>query len=146
MGMRYNYPLSKRLLAQAVTAAHSYRFPCNFMSSNNSSVHLDDYNLGIQWANCCAAPDQLQRLAILRQRLDASRSLSWKGFFSRNGQCGYSRAELVAFEVLGTENGIKRADASRFWQEILGEQSKKVDELPFLKGFAEGAIDQLGGS
>jgi len=113
------------------------------MSSNHSSIHLDGYNLGIKWANCCAAPDQLQRLAILRQRLNASRSLSWKGFFSGNGECGYSRAELVAFEVLGTDNGIKRSDASHFWQEILGEQWVKVDELPFLKGFTEGAIDQI---
>ena len=116
------------------------------MSNNHTAIHLDGYNLGIQWANCCAAPDQLQRLAILRQRLNASRSLSWKDFFSRNGECGYSRAELVAFEVLGTDNGIKRSDASRFWREVLGEQWGKVDELPFLKGFAEGAIDQLGGS
>ena len=114
------------------------------MSNDNSSIHLDGYRLGIQWANCCAAPEQLQRLVILRQRLDASRSISWKRFFSGDGQCGYSRAELIAFEVLGTEHGIKRADASRFWRRILGEQSRKVEKLPFLKGFAEGAIEQTG--
>ena len=114
------------------------------MPSNNSSSHLDGYNLGIQWANCCAAPEQLRRLAILRQRLDASRSISWREFFSGSGECGYSRAELIAFEVLGTESGVKRSDASRFWRSILGEQSRKVDKLPFLKGFAEGAIEQIG--
>jgi hypothetical protein len=115
------------------------------MYNNNSPIHVDGYNHGLQWANCCAAPEQLQRLAILRQRLDASRSISWKSFFSGNGECGYSRAELIAFEVLGTGRGLKRTDASRFWQDILGEKSGKVDELPFLKGFAEGAIDHIGG-
>jgi len=114
------------------------------MPNNHLPIHLDGYNHGLQWANCCAAPEQLQRLAILRQRLNASRSISWKAFFAGNGACGYSRAELIAFEVLGTGSGIKRTDASRFWQEILGEKSRKVDELPFLKGFAEGAIDLIG--
>ena len=113
------------------------------MPKDNSPIHLDGYNHGLQWANCCAAPEQLQRLAILRQRLDASRTISWKAFFSGNGACGYSRAELIAFEVLGTDNGVKRTDASRFWREILGDKCSRVDELPFLKGFAEGAIDQI---
>ena len=113
------------------------------MSIENSPIHLDGYSIGIQWANCRAAPEQLQRLAILRQRLDASRTISWKTFFSRNGNCGYTRAELIAFEVLGTDRHIKRSDASRFWQEVLGEHSDRADELPFLKGFAEGAIDQV---
>ena len=118
-------------------------YQSQLMSRDDTTIHLDGYNRGIQWANCCAAPEQLQRLAILRQRLNASRSISWKAFFTGDGECGYSRAELIAFEVLGTENGIKRSDASRFWQEILGEHSNRVYELPFLKGFAEGAIDQI---
>lgn len=112
------------------------------MFSDCSSIHLDGYTVGFQWANRRAAPEQLQRLAVLRQRLDASRTISWNAFFAKNGNCGYSRAELIAFEVLGTDNRIKREDASRFWQEILGEHCGKADELPFLKGFAEGAIDQ----
>lgn len=113
------------------------------MSIDNSPIHLDGYHIGIHWANRRAAPEQLQRLAILRQRLDASRTISWKAFFSKNGNCGYSRAELIAFEVLGTDNGFQRSDAFQFWQEILGERSGKADELPFLKGFAEGAIEQV---
>ena len=114
------------------------------MPIDQSPIHSDGYEFGIQWASRGAAPDQLDRLAILRQRLNASRSISWKAFFSKNGTCGYSRAELIAFEVLGTDNGIQRCDVPQFWQATLGEHSHKVDELAFLRGFVEGAIDQIG--
>ena len=63
------------------------------MSTENATIHLDGYKLGLQWANCRAAPEQLQRLAILRQRLNASRSINWKAFFSKNGNCGRSGPE-----------------------------------------------------
>jgi len=113
----------------------------HFMPVNNALIQVEGYRHGTRWANCRAAPEQPQRLAILRQRLDAARSISWKTFFAENGPCGYTRAELVAFEILGTESGVKRADAGLFWKDVLGDKSSKVDQLPFLRGFAEGAID-----
>jgi hypothetical protein len=113
------------------------------MSDTPSPVQVEGYRHGSRWANHCAAPEQLHRLAILRQRLESSRTLSWNTFFTKNGPCGYTRAELIAFEVLGTDSGIKRSDAMRFWQDVLGEKSPKADQLTFLQGFAEGAIDQI---
>jgi hypothetical protein len=113
------------------------------MTSLSNPVHMDGFQLGSVWGSLRARRDQLDRLAILRCRLEASRTLSWNEFFAKNGCCGYTRAELVAFEILGTDNPITRSDASSFWSQVLGEQVGLEQELPFLKGFAEGAIAQL---
>jgi hypothetical protein len=112
------------------------------MTTLVNPIHIDGFHLGSLWGRQ-AQREQLDRLAVLRDRLEASRTLSWNAFFDRNGPCGYTRAELVAFEILGTENGLTRTEAAGFWHRVLGDQARMTQDLRFLKGFAEGAIAQL---
>lgn len=104
------------------------------------SYHVEAYQAGIVWARSRADEAQLSRLSIFRQRLDDSRSMSWKEFFEGKGCCGYTAAELVAFEILGTEQGVQRADASDFWRSVLGEDMENTQKPGFIKAFAEGAL------
>jgi hypothetical protein len=112
------------------------------MSALVNLIHIDGFQIGSAWGSK-AGREQLDRLAVLRTRLEASRTQSWNGFFSQNGCCGYTRAELVAFEILGTDNAVNRTDAAQFWTQVLGKRVGMEAELSFLKGFAEGAIAQL---
>jgi len=104
------------------------------------AIDIEAYQAGISWASECADSGQLTRLVVFRQRLERSRIMSWTGFFEGKGCCGYTPSEMVAFEILGTEQGVSRADAKDFWQRILGEDVDRTREPTYVRAFAEGAL------
>ncbi len=103
-------------------------------------IETDAYQAGVSWANECAEAGQLTRLVVFRQRLEQSRVMTWKGFFEGRGCCGYTPSEMVAFEILGTEQGVTRKDARAFWQTVLGDDEGRIEEPTYVKAFAEGAL------
>ena len=112
------------------------------MTSDTTLMERDGFRAGTWWAASRAEPDQLERLVVFRRRLDRSRQMSWKGFFDRGGCCSYTAAELVAFEILGTDQGVDRLQASAFWETTLGADAVLAGQQGFVRAFAEGATEQ----
>src|SRR5436190_1045617 len=94
---------------------------------------------GRRWARNRAEVDELERLAGLREDVEARRD-DWEDYFREDpgGQAAYGPAEAMAFEILDVEQDRDLADA--FWRTAVGrDRDPRLGNAAFLLGFADGA-------
>jgi hypothetical protein len=96
--------------------------------------YKEGYELGQWWAKNTADYSPLRRLARMSEKQD------FDGYFSESGSSAYSRAELLAMNLIGGE--ADRHDAEEFWELAVGDEFKERihEDLELLRGFCEGAI------
>lgn len=104
-----------------------------------------DYSKGLEagkeWAKSDAEAVELQRLAKLRETIDADARDSWQDWFETGG----SRSAWGAWErfvfLIRPETDGDRSACGEFWEEVLGDDVHMAGGAAWLRGFADGALE-----
>lgn len=100
------------------------------------------FTAGAEWAKSSAEAAELKRLERFHERIRRETKFDSDWWLTDDGESAYSRAELLAFEILGSNDGdCDRHEAASFWEQAIGPDNGNLHEGAYLWGFAKGALD-----
>lgn len=101
---------------------------------SDNQCYASGYAEGQDWAANIAAADELHRLKRLKEQCSGN---DWHTIFSATGQWDPSfLSNAIAPDTKDTKFAF-----DEFWEMCLGDNSERIWEPEFAKGFADGAID-----
>ena len=100
-------------------------------------AYEDVNNPGCKWAKSTATPKDLNRLERYVNSGDGS--LGWWDVDCPNWCAPFGAADYLVFALRLRDKDDHDAP-SRFWTEALGDDTHRIQDGDFLRGFGEGAI------